>query len=84
MSDFFIEKKGWVLKYTEDKISLQVRFYRYNTINGAKTFDKRHNFSNEILIVDADSNITKLYVMEKPQQNKLWIGWICSNPYMEK
>ena len=37
-------------------------------------------FSNYLLIVDAYSNNSKIYSMDKSQQNKLWKIWIYSNP----
>ena len=40
-------------------------FYGYNSINSTQIFDKWHNFSNYILIVDAYYKIPKLYDMDK-------------------
>ena len=36
----------------------------HHTSHISQKFNKRHNFSNYLLIVDIYSNLTKLYVME--------------------
>ena len=49
-----------------------------------KSLTSDATFSNYILIVDAYSNIPKLYGMEISQQKKLWTNWICFNPDLVK
>ena len=61
MSNFFNERKGWVLKSTETKSTIQVGFYGYNSINNTKSLTSATTFSNYILIVYSYSKILKLY-----------------------
>ena len=53
------------LNSTESKITLQVGFYGYSSINSTQILTSDTKFSNYILTVDTYSKITKLYGMEK-------------------
>ena len=63
-SDSFNEQKGSIKKIIENKVTFQVGFYGYNTINSTKKFDKQEYFSNYHLIVCAYSKSPKIYDME--------------------
>ena len=49
-----------------------------------KILTSETTFSNYLLIVDAYSEISKIMVWGKQQQNKSWISSICSNLDLEK